>query len=162
MMLSSLGSPSLNYPTRISEPNFYFGTYSPPDTPIVHLLIVSIVGGCLACVKKHPALILTINQHQQGVTTNGSYRAPNKSRPKTRRRIPWQVSWLAGPRLLPTFPGWSRVAFSGSCLTAHSCGYSRRSDLKISPALLRSLLFPGYSPLWETTEDEDATKSKRV
>ena len=56
-------------------------------------------------MKKHPVLILTINQHQQGVTTNGSYRAPGKSRLKTRRRIPWQVSWLAGLRLLPTFPG---------------------------------------------------------
>ena len=111
-------------------------------------------------MKKHPVLILIINQHQQGVTTNGSYRAPGKSRPKTRRRIPWQVSWLAGPRLLPTFPGWSRVAFSGSCLTAHSCGYSRRSGLKISPALLRSLLFPGYSPLWETTEEDEKLQQR--
>jgi len=100
-------------------------------------------------VKKHPVLILIINQHQQGVTTNGSYRAPGKSRPKTRRRIPWQVSWLAGPRLLPTFPGWSRVAFSGSCLTAHSCGYSRRSGLKnlssptTFPIISRILSFMG-------------------
>jgi len=109
-------------------------------------------------VKKHPVLILTINQHQQGVTTNGSYRAPGKSRPKTRRRIPWQVSWLAGPRLLPTFPGWSRVAFSGSCLTAHSCGYSRRSGLKnlssptTFPIISRILSFMGNHGRWRCYE----------
>ena len=129
---------------------FWLGTYIASDTPLAHQPIVTCFGERpIRANQDTPLQILTIDQHQQGVTTNGSYRAPGKSRPKTRRRIPWQVSWLAGPRLLPTFPGWSRVAFSGSCLTAHSCGYSRRSGPKklssptTFPIISRILSFMG-------------------
>ena len=55
--------------------------------------------------------------------TGDRKRTTGTPRPRT-FDVSWQVSWLAGRRLGPVFPGSLPVTFAGRGLAAYSCGGS--------------------------------------